>query len=41
MGEDPEGEVGEEAAGYVGDAEVGAELEAGMFFVVSFFCVAL
>ena len=29
MGEDDEGEAGEEEAGYVGDAEVGAAVETG------------
>ena len=32
MGEDDEGEVGEETAGDVGDAEVGAAVETGMFW---------
>ena len=30
MGEDDEGEVGEEEAGYAGDAEIGARVETGM-----------
>lgn len=38
MGEDDEGAVGEEEGGYVGDAEVGAAVETGEFFVF-FFCV--
>ena len=35
MGEDTEGQVGEEEAGYAGDAEIGAGVEAGMCIVDS------
>ena len=33
MGEDDEGEVGEEEAGHVGDARVGAAVETGERFI--------